>query len=239
MQITVLGNSGPYPGPGKACSGYYLEADGLKILLDCGCGILAELQKKCSLTDLDAVFLSHLHADHMSDMLVMRYALMFEEREYALPVYMPGEPESEAWLLSGCKYFNTVNINPKKYYTIGNLKIYFMAVKHPVLAYAVRVEKKEKAIVYSGDTMYDENLIDFATNADLFICDAAFGEKEHWPEAPHASAKQAAHMAKEAKAKRLMLTHFSPKADQAALLSEAKEVFPHSVISKKGLTVKI
>ena len=239
MQITVLGNSGPYPAPGGMCSGYLLEADEKKILVDCGCGILSELQKKCSLKELDAVVLSHLHADHMSDMLVMRYALMFAEREYALPVYMPGEPESEAWLLSGCKYFNTIEINPQKYYTLGSLKIFFTPVKHPVLTYATRFEKGSKALVYSGDTMYDENLADFATNADLFICDSAFSEKEHWADAPHASAKQAAQMAKEAKVKRLMLTHFSPKADPTMLLGEAKEVFPNAVISKKGLAVKI
>lgn len=239
MQITVLGNNGPYPGAGGNCSGYLLESDGLKILLDCGPGILSEVQKKCSLKELDAVILSHLHADHMSDMLVMRYALMLEEREFALPVYMPNQPESEAWLLTGCKYFNTIEINFKKYYTIGNLKIFFTPVKHPILAYAVRIEKQGKAIVYSGDTMFDENLIDFATNADLFICDSAFSEKTHWPEAPHASAKQTATMAKRAKAKRLMLTHFSPKADQATLLGEAKEVFPHAIISKKNLTIKV
>ncbi len=239
MQITVLGNSGPYPGPGSTCSGYLLEADGIKILLDCGCGVLSELQKKCSLQELDAVILSHLHADHMSDMLVMRYALMLEEREHALPVYMPNQPESEAWLLNGCKYFDTIEINYKKYYTLGNLKIFFTPVMHPVLAYAVRVEKHGKALVYSGDTMYDENLIDFATNADLFVCDAAFSEKEHWPEAPHASAKQAAIMAQKAKVKRLMLTHFSPKADKATLLGEAKEIFAHTIISKKSLIIKI
>ena len=239
MKITVLGNSGPYPGPGTVCSGYLLEADGMNILLDCGSGILAELQKRCSLSDLDLVILSHLHADHMSDMLVMRYALMFEEREYSLPVYMPYQPESEAWLLTGCKYFNPVEINPKKFYTLGNLKIYFTIVRHPVLAYAVRIEKQGRSIVYSGDTMYDENLIDFATNADLFICDAAFADEDHWPEAPHASAKQAAQMAELAKAKRLMLTHFSPKADPAGLLGEAKEVFPNTIVSKRGLSIKV
>ncbi len=239
MQITVLGNSGPYPGAGTACSGYLLEADGKKILMDCGSGVLSALQRKCSLSELDAVILSHLHADHMSDMLVMRYALMFEERKFALPVYMPNQPESEAWLLSGCKYFNPIEINPKKFYTIGNLKIFFTAVSHPVLAYATRVEKNGKSLVYSGDTMYDENLIDLATNADLFICDAAFSSQQHWPEAPHASAKQAGQMAELAKAKRLMITHFSPRADRTQLLGEAKEVFPHTIASARDLTVKI
>ena len=73
--------------------------------------------------------------------------------------------------------------------------------------------------------MYDENLIDLATNADLFICDSAFTEEQHWPEAPHASAKQAAQMAERAKAKRLMITHFSPRADRTQLLEKLKKFF--------------
>ncbi len=87
--------------------------------------------------------------------------------------------------------------------------------------------------------MFDENLIDFATNADLVICDATFTEKEHWDEAPHASAKQAALMAKKARVKRLVLTHFSPKADKSVLLGEAKTVFNHCVLSAKGQNIQV
>ena len=172
-------------------------------------------------------------------MLVMRYALMFAKRKDALPVYMPGEPEAEAWLLNGCKYFNTTEIAYRKFYKIGNIKLFFMPVNHPVLAYATRIEYKNCVIVYSGDTMYDKNLIDFATGADLFICDAAFTQDEHWEDAPHASAVQAAEMAKRAKVKRLMLTHFSPTADIAKLLGEAKRVFSHCIVSTRDLVIKV
>ena len=239
MQITVLGNTGPYPGPGDVCSGYLLEADGKNVLLDCGSGVLQALQKKCALTELDAVILSHLHSDHMSDMLVMRYALSRSGTEKRLPVYMPNSPETEAWLLSGCDWYDVLNIEYRKLYTIEDIKIYFMTVKHSVLSYATRIEFEGKSIVYSGDTMFDENLIDFATNADLFICDSAFLEKDHWDAAPHASAKQAALMAKQAKVKRLVLTHFSPTADKTALLGEAKAIFSHCILSSVGQTIKI
>ncbi len=239
MQLTVLGNTGPYPGAGDVCSGYLLEADDKKILLDCGSGVLQAVQEKCLLSELDAVILSHLHSDHMSDMLVLRYALNIINRENKLPVYMPNQPEAEAWLIEGCRQFEIHEIQYRKTYNIGNIRIYFMAVKHPVLTYAARIEFDRKVIVYSGDTMYDTNLIDFATNADLFICDAAFKQSDHWNEAPHASSLQAAKMAKKAKVKRLMLTHFAPNADKIAILGEAKGVFSHCIISSKDLTINV
>jgi ribonuclease BN (tRNA processing enzyme) len=238
VQLTVIGNTGPYPGPGDVCSGYLLEVDGKKILLDCGSGVLQALQKKCKLDEIDAVILSHLHSDHMSDMLVMRYAMMFSNKD-KLPVYMPSQPETEAWLLSGCEKFDVIDIESYKFYGIGDIKIYFMEVKHPVLTYATRIEYDGKVIVYSGDTMYDERLINFALDADLFICDAAFSDEEYWPAAPHASAKQAATMASLANVKRLVLTHFSPLANKMIILSEAKSIFKHCILSSKDLAIQI
>ncbi|MCG8541098.1 MAG: MBL fold metallo-hydrolase, partial [Clostridia bacterium] len=66
MKITILGNSGPYPRAGGACSGYLLEEDDIKILIDCGNGVLSRLLGMIeSLEDIDAIILSHLHSDHI------------------------------------------------------------------------------------------------------------------------------------------------------------------------------
>ena len=94
MRLTVLGNNGPYPIPGGACSGYLLESDSgnTTILLDCGTGVLARLEQCIPLDQLDAVVLSHLHYDHMSDMLPMHYALQFNPRKKPLNVYAPATP---------------------------------------------------------------------------------------------------------------------------------------------------
>ena len=89
MILKILGNNGPYPAPGGACSGYLLSSDSgnTRILIDCGTGVLNRLLGECSLDALDAVILSHLHYDHMSDMLPMQYALQFNPRPRPLPVY--------------------------------------------------------------------------------------------------------------------------------------------------------
>jgi len=76
MKLTVVGCSGSFPSAESACSSYLVEADGFRLLLDMGNGALGELQRHCGLYDLDAIFLSHLHADHCIDMcgyFVARY----------------------------------------------------------------------------------------------------------------------------------------------------------------------
>ena len=75
MKLTVLGTSGPFPRPGSACSGYLLESDNARILLDCGSGVISRLLQICDVSALDAVVLTHLHFDHCSDIGVLRYAL--------------------------------------------------------------------------------------------------------------------------------------------------------------------
>ena len=59
MQLTILGNSGPYPAPGGACSGYLLSQGDTHVLLDCGLGVLARLQEHISLGALSALVLTH------------------------------------------------------------------------------------------------------------------------------------------------------------------------------------
>lgn len=86
MKLTVLGNNGPFPSPGGACSGYLLEEDSTKILIDCGNGVLSNLQKICPFEDLSAIILTHLHSDHISDLMVLRYAVQIKNARGAFPV---------------------------------------------------------------------------------------------------------------------------------------------------------
>ena len=80
MKLTVLGNNGPYPAAGSACSGYLLQSGAANILIDCGNGVLSNIQKIISLDELDAVILTHLHSDHISDMYVLKYAIQLRRK---------------------------------------------------------------------------------------------------------------------------------------------------------------
>src|SRR5204863_1771133 len=86
MRVTVLGKSPSWQDAGGACSGYLIEEAGTVLLLDCGNGVFAKLRERIDYTELDAVLLSHLHADHFLDVVPYAYALTYTPRQQPVPV---------------------------------------------------------------------------------------------------------------------------------------------------------
>ena len=232
MKLTILGNNGPYPCPGGACSGYLLRSDSgnTKLLIDCGTGTLANLPKHLPWDALDAVILSHLHFDHMSDMLPMQYALQFHPRAEALPIYAPLTPAPVRALLEVPAYA----LQPMADVQIGEFSVRFFPGRHPVQSFAMRIECDGAAFVYTGDTTEIEGLDRFAENADLLLADAGLSSADWKYTAPHLSAAGCGRLARSASAKRLLLTHLNPKYAPAALVDEARAEFEHAEFTEIG-----
>ena len=76
LAFTVLGGSPAWPNPGQAASGYVVESDGTRLLMDCGSGIAAELRARDP-GPLTAIVISHFHADHWFDLVPLHYAYLF------------------------------------------------------------------------------------------------------------------------------------------------------------------
>lgn len=229
MRLTVLGNNGPYPDADGACSGYLLESDSgrTKILLDCGTGVLARLSQAADLSALNAIVLSHLHYDHMSDMLPMHYALQFNPPARPLDVYAPAQPSQVRALLHG-KHFD---LWPMREATIGEMKLSFCPVRHPVETYAISIECDGARMVYTGDTNTDFALELFCDQADLILADAGLSSADYTDASPHLSAALCGKLARDTGAKRLLLTHFNPKYDPNDLCAEAREFCPSAELA--------
>ena len=149
MRLTVLGCSGSMPGPDSPASGYLVEADGVRLVLDLGNGALGPLQQLvgvAGLAELDAVVLSHLHPDHCMDLcglyVALRYGVPSARR---IPVYGPDETAERMAAaygkepdpgLSGEFDFRPY---PAAAFAVGPLMVRAVRVEHPVPAYAVRV----------------------------------------------------------------------------------------------------
>ena len=86
MRITVLGKSPSWQDAGGACSGYLIEDGDTRLLLDCGNGVFSKLRQRLDYTELDAVLISHLHADHFLDLVPYSYALTYAPRQQPVPV---------------------------------------------------------------------------------------------------------------------------------------------------------
>lgn len=244
MKITVLGNNGPFPGAGGACSGYLLQGDGKNVLIDCGNGVLANLQRYIGLLDLDAIVLTHLHSDHISDMMVLRYAIQIKkargQTDKVIDAYAPQEPADEYARLDIKGVFNIVPVSENLELQIGNLKFDFKGMRHPYKCFAVSVQEVGKRFVFSGDTSWTENIIDFSRNADLLMLDAGLlSEDKKSDDVPHLTARECGIVARDAGAKKLLLTHFWPEYDKQKLLSEALESFEDVQIAEMFCTYKV
>jgi len=235
MTLTPLGVNGPYPAPRGACSSYLVEYDETSILLDCGTGALARLIMCLDLKKLDAVLLTHLHFDHMSDMLPMIYALAASGRASPLPVITPDQPANVRALMNA----PALKLTPPADTQIGPFAIKFMWGRHPVPSYCVSLSTGLERMVYTGDTNTQPGLAGFAEYADLLLADAGLLSADWHENAPHLSAALCGSLAAEAKVGKLLLTHLSPKYDSQAILAEARVHFSDAELAHEGRGYRI
>lgn len=231
MILTILGNNGPFPAAGGACSGYLLESDSreTRILIDCGTGSLANLNKYYKPHELNAIVLTHLHFDHMSDMLPMKYQLDMSPI-VSLPVYAPDAPAQVVNALVGGK----LDLYPAEDATIGEMRVSFLPAVHPVKANCVCVECDGQKFVFTGDTNENPPLELFAHSADLLLADAGFLEKDWMAGKPHLSALKCGELARSVGAKQLVLTHLNPNYNPVELLAEARTAYPNAELAEIG-----
>lgn len=241
LKLTPLGTVSPYCYLNKKCSGFLVERGNKKILLDCGNGITANLKLIRDLNNMD-IIISHLHPDHYGDLLsIAQTSLVLNRLGYLdrkVKVYIPWE-RSQAYnlLLSLEKesYLEIEGYNERKVFKYDDLEVTFSKNPHPIDTYSIKLKTPLVKLVYSSDTGYEKNtLVDFAKDADLLICESTFLKGQPKIEDNHLYAYQAAMIAKEAKVKELMLTHFWPETDKQEYVEEAQKIFRNTTAAEEG-----
>ncbi|MFF9812956.1 MBL fold metallo-hydrolase [Streptomyces sp. NPDC014006] len=233
LTLTVLGTASPHPGPGRPSSGYLLRGGGAEVWVDAGFGTFAELQKYTDPARLAAVWISHLHADHSADLLAAVYGLAFGglTPPEPVPVYAPegcaqrlagffGRPD--AGFLAGI-----LDVRPLYDGHVarhGDLTLTARAVVHDTEAYGLRAECRGSVLAYSGDSGPCGALTELARDADLFLCEADIGAHREG-EQVHLTPEDAGRTAREAPARRLLITHVGPTLTPAAATARAAAVF--------------
>lgn len=237
MRLTIIGNNGAVPRPGGTCSGYLVEDLGARILIDCGTGVYSRLQKHLHPFDLDAVVISHLHADHFFDLVPFRYALTYAltgRRASPLPLLAPqgtgellgnfarsfGAPPD---FFSGV--FELREYRPGTPVSLGRLEAEFAPMRHFVPSFGI-VLRGSASLAYSADTAWCDEVVAIARGADVFLCEATAQEHTYaQTKAGHLSAVDAARVAAEAGVPFLLLTHIWHELDPATSLVEARPHF--------------
>jgi ribonuclease BN (tRNA processing enzyme) len=218
MRLTVVGCSGSFPGPDSAASCYLLEADGFRLVVDMGNGSLGALQRFAPLFGIDAVLLSHLHADHCVDLHSYSVARAYAPAgpQPPIPVYGPAGTRERIGLVQGpsgdpglIKRFTFETLAPGAL-RIGPFDIALARMNHPVETFAFRFTRAGRSLVYTGDTGETEAVPALAKDADVFLSEAAFLDGPGLPPNLHLTARQAAGYANRAGVGRLVLTHLQP-----------------------------
>lgn len=180
LDLTVLGCATPYPSTENPCSGYLVSTADTRLWMDAGTGTLGPLQRHTSLEDLDAIWISHLHADHSADLLTAYYALLYADVERSpIPLYgPPGIADRLAGFLTNGperspveEAFEITELHDGLTVDVGSMRLTTAAVEHGIPAFAVRIEAGT-SLTYSGDTAPCESLVELARGTDVLLCEA-------------------------------------------------------------------
>ena len=246
MKLTVIGCTGSMSGPASAASSYLVQATGAdeageeliySVVLDLGPGAMGQMLRYLDPADLDALVISHCHADHMVDMVGMHVYRRWRPTGALGPVLTvgPGEllhrlngvdgtPETETYATE----FDFRTAVPGESFQVGPMTITPYAALHPVEAYGYRVEgpseqvgpdgrRRQVSLAFTGDTDLCESICEMADGVDLLLAEAAFVEGRDTVRGMHLTGKRAGQLAAGTAGKaprrpvgQLVLTHIQP-----------------------------
>ncbi|MFH2019514.1 MAG: MBL fold metallo-hydrolase [bacterium] len=252
IKLTLLGTGTFFVSEKRSSSAYLLEIDEKKILIDCGPGTLMRLsQVGVDVAELDYVFITHLHADHTSDLfpLFMNYRLLdfsSEGKKTDYPKFIGPQKIAEFILQSsrnhellaveGWEKVRMRGVQSRE--NFGNIEVESFPVSHTAFgksaeAYAYRFTVNGKVISFSGDSIKCDGVEKVCINADLFVCDASYPKGKGNP--AHMDTIDIGSIGESSQVKKIILSHFYPPTDNVNLVAEVKERFSGEVVRGEDL----
>ena len=249
MRLTVLGKSPSYTDAGGACSGYLVEEGDSALLLDCGNGVFAKLRSFRDYLAVDAVVISHLHADHVLDLVPYAYALIYAPRQQPVPVdrwpgtdapvrpvlHAPRGAAATFRRIVGAwgpedlieRAFDLREYDPDEELAVGPLRVRLHPVPHFTATNAVEVRSQLGGgrLTYGADHGPTDELARFAQDTDLLLIEATLPRPERGGDRGHLTPAEAGAHGRAAGARRLVLTHISDELDALWARDEAEAAF--------------
>lgn len=229
MKIIPIGIWGGFPKANGATSSFLLEHDGFHCLIDCGSGVLSSLQNYLPLEKIDAVVISHYHADHIADIGGLQYSRLIQfylgNPTPPLPIYGHAEDKEGFLNLSYKEQTVGIEITEEKTVQIGPFTVSFCRTIHPVYCLAMKFTVENRSVVLTADTEWRDELVEFSRDADLLISEANLYEV-HLGKAPgHLAGSEAGKLARLSGSKQLLLTHLPLHGDVDDILKAAISEF--------------
>jgi len=241
------------PDAGGAQSGYLIEHGGFRLLLECGGGVFAKLRAMAEPAAVDAVLVSHMHADHVLDLIAYAFALerhVPRARATGPTLWCP--PGGAASLaaferalgMAGQieRGFELREYDPSVQLALGPLRVSFCPVPHFVPAWAADIRCEDARLTYGADCGPNEAIVELAAGSDLLMLEATLGAgtPPAGSSSGHLTAREAGALASRAGVPRLLLTHYSDQLDADAVRAAARTAFAGDVqLAAEGLLVQV
>lgn len=230
MRLTVLGACGAWPEAGSASSGYLVEQDGFRLLLDVGYATFPRLLLRIAAEQVDAVFVSHRHPDHCADLNpLLRARRLSTTPPPPLPVYaLAGALDPvlalEPQMLAGAHQARELPIGGD--FEIGPFRVTAQLLPHWVPNAGIRLTAAGRSLAYTGDTGPDPRVVSLARDADLFLAEATYADAVPADSRRYlTSASMAGQQARAAGAGRLLLTHLWPGTPPESARAAASDTY--------------
>jgi ribonuclease BN (tRNA processing enzyme) len=240
MEIIILGSGTGVPSLKRGSPGFLIKAGEQSILLDSGSGTLAKmLRAGVTYKEVDAVLYSHIHPDHVADLVPLLFACKFNEDPRTRDLHILGGRGFRDYF-AGLRSVYGTWIEPETFHIhvqeviaddieIGDVRITTLPLEHAPESVGYRLTSPTgRTVVYSGDTDYCRNIVELARGADLLLLECSFPEGQKVK--GHLTPSLAGRIALEAGCTRLVLTHFYPPCDQSDIRRNCHAVFPGEVL---------
>jgi ribonuclease BN (tRNA processing enzyme) len=243
VNLKVIGYWGAYPEPDSATSCYVISDEESKIVLDIGSGALSKLTKYENINKINDIIISHFHYDHFVDIYPLQFNSMIQQnigkRKEPINIYTPYD-SNYSDTMDYKTFTKNIMYNQGPIFDINGFITTFLKTNHVIDSYAVKVKKIGKSIVYTGDTAWSDELVDFSKNADLLICEASLFDGMKGKVEGHLTAGEAGKLANEANVKKLLLTHFPHFGVIELLKKQASKYFKKEIIlAEENKTIKL
>jgi len=218
VQVTVIGCSPAWPNAGGAQSGYLVEGEDGRLLLDCGPGVLARLRAADGgWPRVDAVAITHFHLDHWGDLVPWIFGASFGPgRDVPKPaLWLPPDGHDRLRRYGvDMSFVDRIDLafDVHEYaedtpFRAAGFDVLPLRLHHySELTFGLRVSNHSKTLAYSGDTGPSDSLAELARDADVFLCEATLREPERH-ERGHLSEDEAVAAFESSGARRLVVIH--------------------------------